>query len=78
MLKHNNIENEIKSIAAAQGKTLGEVAKEAGTSGSYVSRLLQKDPVNPTLESVLDVLGYDVKIEYVKKASAEGETHENS
>ena len=77
MLK-NNLENEIKSMAAAQGKTLRDVAEEAGTSASYVSRLLQKDPINPMFETLVGVLGYDVRKKKKKKASVEEDSHENS
>lgn len=68
MLKHNNLENEVKSMAAAKGKTLGTLAEETGTSGSYVSRLIKKDPINPTFEALIEMLGYDIKIEYIPKS----------
>ena len=68
MLK-NNIEIDVKVKCVEEQVTQAELAEKAGTSPSYVTRLI-KNPariVNNTYIKMMEQLGYDVQLTYVKK-----------
>lgn len=66
----NNFEKEIKIKCLEEDTTQAEIAEKAGTTGSYVSRLINKNDgiINKTFVRLLEELGYDVELTYVKKA----------
>lgn len=72
MLK-NNIEVDVKVKCIEAETTQAKLAEEIGTTPSYVNRLIKKNDgiVNKYFLAMLDKLGYDVELTYVKK---EGET----
>ena len=47
-----------------------QLAEMVGTSAPYISRLINKQDgiVNKTFVDMLDKLGYDIQVTYVKKA----------
>ena len=49
--------------------TQAELAEKTGTSPSYVNRLIKKPEkiVNNTFIKMMEQLGYDVQLTYVKK-----------
>ena len=49
--------------------TQAQLAEMVGTSASYISRLINKKNsiVNKTFVEMLEKLGYDIQITYVKK-----------
>ena len=49
--------------------TQAQLAEMVGTSASYISRLINKQDciVNKTFVEMLDKLGYDIQVTYVKK-----------
>ena len=63
------IEKEIKIKCLEEDTTQAEIAEKAGTTGSYVSRLINKNDgiINKTFVRLLEELGYDVELTYVKK-----------
>ena len=65
----NNFEKEIKIKCLEEDTTQAEIAEKAGTTGSYVSRLINKNDgiINKTFVRLLEELGYDVELTYVKK-----------
>ena len=68
MLK-NRISKDIK-IKCLEGDTTQEKLAEAvGTSAPYVSRLInnQEKIVNKTYIAMLENLGYDIELHYVKR-----------
>lgn len=69
MLK-NNIEVDVKVKCIEEGTTQVKLAEEVGTSKSYVSRLIKKPEsvVNKTYVQMMEALGYDIELTYVKKA----------
>ena len=62
-------EKEIKIKCLEEDTTQAEIAEKAGTTGSYVSRLINKNDgiINKTFVRLLEELGYDVELTYVKK-----------
>lgn len=68
MLK-NNIEIDVKVKCVEEQITQAELAERVGTSPSYVNRLI-KNPekiVNKIFVQMMEKLGYDIEIKYVKK-----------
>lgn len=64
----NDIEMDIKTKLVESRRTQLDVATEAGFCTSYMTRLMRKTHVvNRTLVSLMEVLGYDVRIEYVRR-----------
>ena len=68
MLK-NNIELDMKIKCLEAGLTQEQLATKIGTTGQYVNRVIKKKDgfVNKTLIQMLEALGYDVELTYVKK-----------
>lgn len=68
MLK-NNIEIDVKIKCIEGNTTQAKVAEEVGTSASYVSRIINSGDkvVNKTFVSIMEALGYDVELTYVKR-----------
>lgn len=70
----NNLEIDIKVKCMEQGITQAQLAKEIGTSGPYVNRVIKSgdNVVNKTFVNMLEALGYDIEINYVKRAQDGG------
>ena len=68
MLK-NNIEVDVKVKCIEAGKTQTQLAETIGTTGQYVNRIIKKGDgvMNKTFVQMLDALGYDIELHYVKK-----------
>lgn len=68
MLK-NNIEIDVKVKCMEEGITQAQLAEKVGTSAQYVNRVIKNSEgvVNKTFVSMLEQLGYDVEINYIKK-----------
>lgn len=67
MLK-NNVEIDVKVKCMEEGITQVQLAEKVGTSAPYVNRVI-KNPdgvVNKTFLSMMEQLGYDVELTYVK------------
>lgn len=63
-----NIQNEVKKLCIDEGTTLSELAEKCDTSKQYVSRLLGKTGlVNPMLVKLVEELGYDIEMNFVKR-----------
>ena len=68
MLK-NNVEIDVKVKCMEEGITQAQLAEKVGTSAPYVNRVI-KNPdggVNKTFLSMMEQLGYDVELTYVKR-----------
>lgn len=67
MLK-NNIEVDVKVKCIEAGTTQAKLAENVGTTPSYVNRLIKKNEniVNKTFVQMLEALGYDIELTYVK------------
>ena len=68
MLK-NNIELDVKVKCIEHQMTQAQIAKKVGTTSSYVNRIVKKKDgvVNKTFIQMMEALGYDVEISYVKR-----------
>ena len=70
MLK-NNVEIDVKVKCMEEGITQVQLAEKVGTSAPYVNRVI-KNPdgvVNKIFLSMMEQLGYDVELTYVKRES---------
>lgn len=70
MLK-NNVEIDVKVKCIEGDVTQAKLAEEIGTSAPYVSRLIRNNEkiVNKTFLQLMEKLGYDVELTYVKRDS---------
>ena len=65
----NNVELDLKPKFIEEGKTQTEMAETIGVSLPYVNRIIRgkEQIVNKTLVKILNELGYDVELTYVKR-----------
>lgn len=68
MLK-NNIELDLKTRLIESGLTQTEIAEKVGVSLSYINRITKgrEQIINKTFVKMLDELGYEVELTYIKK-----------
>lgn len=64
----NNIELDVKVKCLEAGMTQQQVGESIGTTGQYVNRIIKKKDglVNKTFVEMLEALGYDIELTYVK------------
>ena len=69
----NNIEVDVKTKCIEQGKTQVQIAEEIDTTKAYVNRVIKKKDgvVNKTLVQMMEALGYDIELTYVKQKNQE-------
>lgn len=65
----NNIEVDIKVKCIEAGITQAELEEKINTTSSYVNRIVKKKDgvVNKTFVQMVEALGYDIEITYVKR-----------
>lgn len=65
----NNLEIEVKVKCMEEGITQAQLAEKLGTTAPYVNRIIKKPEVviNKTFISMMEQLGYDIEISYIKK-----------
>lgn len=65
----NSIEIDIKIKCIEEETTQAKLAEAVGTSKSYVSRIIKKpeNVVNKTYVQMMEALGYDIELTYVKR-----------
>ena len=65
----NNIELDVKVKCIENGITQAQVAEKVGTSSPYVNRIIKKQDgvVNKTFVQMLEALGYNIELTYVKR-----------
>lgn len=64
----NNIELDVKVKCLESNMTQQQVGETIGTTGQYVNRVLKKEGiVNKTFVHMLEALGYDIELTYVKR-----------
>ena len=68
MLK-NNIEVDVKIKCIEAGKTQAQLGEMIGSTGQYVNRIIKKQDgvVNNTFIKMMEALGYDIELTYVKR-----------
>ena len=65
----NNIELDVKTKCIVQGKTQVKIAEDIDTTKAYVNRIIKRTDgvVNKTFVQMMESLGYDIEITYVKR-----------
>ena len=65
----NNIEVDVKVKCIENGTTQARIAETIGTTSQYVNRIIKKQDsvVNKTFVQMLEALGYDIELTYVKR-----------
>ncbi|CAI3371516.1 helix-turn-helix transcriptional regulator [Enterococcus cecorum] len=65
----NNIELDVKVKCIETGKTQVQLADAIDTTKSYVNRVIKKQDgvVNKTFVRMMEELGYDIELTYVKR-----------
>ena len=65
----NNIEIDVKVKCLEEHKTQADIAKIVGTPASYVNKLIRRAEgvVNNTFVKMLEALGYNIELHYVKR-----------
>ena len=65
----NNIEVDVKVKCVEAIMTQQQVGETIGTTGQYVNRIIKKKDgiVNKTFVEMLEALGYDIELTYIKR-----------
>ena len=65
----NNIEIDVKVKCIKNSTTQAQVAERIGTTKSYVNRVIKRTSgvINPTFVQIMEALGYDIEISYVRR-----------
>lgn len=65
----NNLEIDIKVKCMEEGVTQAQLAEKIGTTSPYVNRIIKKGDtvINKTFVNMVEALGYDIEIKYVKR-----------
>lgn len=65
----NNIELDVKTKCIEKQTTQLKLAEDVGSPASYVNRLIKKPGgvVNKTFIQMMESLGYDVELTYIKR-----------
>lgn len=65
----NNIEVDVKVKCIENETTQAQLAEAIGTTASYVNRVIKKEEgvVNKTFVQMMESLGYDIELTYVKR-----------
>ena len=65
----NNFEIDVKVKCIENGTTQVQIAKDIRTSKEYVNKVIKKQEgiVNRTYVQILEALGYDIELVYVKR-----------
>ena len=65
----NNIEVDVKVKCIENGTTQPQIAEDIQTTKSYVNRVIKKPNgvVNNTFVQMMEALGYDIELTYVKR-----------
>lgn len=65
----NNIELDVKVKCIENATTQAKIAEDINTMKSYVNRIIKKQDgvVNKTFVQMMEALGYDIELTYVKR-----------
>ena len=68
----NNVETDLKTRFYEDGVTQTEIAEKIGVSLPYVNRIIhgREQILNKTFVRILNELGYDVELTYMKRDKA--------
>lgn len=65
----NNLEIDVKVKCLEAGMTQMQLGEKINSTGQYVNRIIKKKDgiVNKTFVEMMEALGYDIEITYVKR-----------
>lgn len=65
----NNIELDVKVKCIENATIQAKIAEDINTTKSYVNRIIKKQDgvVNKTFVQMMEALGYDIELTYVKR-----------
>ncbi len=65
----NNIEVDVKVKCIENGMTQAQLAEKIETTSQYVNHIIKKKDgvVNKTFVQMLETLGYDIELTYIKR-----------
>lgn len=64
----NNIELDVKIKCVEGSMSQQQIGDAIGTTGQYVNRVIKKgEVINKTFVQIMEALGYDIEITYVKR-----------
>lgn len=65
----NNFEIDVKVKCIENNTTQAQIAKDIHTSKEYVNKVIKKQEgiINKTYVQILEALGYDIELTYVKR-----------
>lgn len=65
----NNIEVDVTVKCIENGTTQAQIVEDIQTTKSYVNRIIKKQEgvVNRTFVQMMEALGYDIELTYVKR-----------
>lgn len=71
----NNIEKDIKMKCLENDTTQMGLAEKIGKTGQYINRIVKKNDgvLNKTFVQMMEGLGYDIELIYVKREDKENE-----
>jgi plasmid maintenance system antidote protein VapI len=71
----NNIEKDIKMKCLENDTTQLGLAEKIGKTGQYINRIVKKNDgvLNKTFVQMMEGLGYDIELIYVKREDRENE-----
>ena len=69
MLRNEDLNAEVRKIIADQHWSIEALADRMGIYGSNVHRLLKQQHIQENFIKLLDALGYDIEVKFVRKRS---------
>ena len=68
----NNIELDVKTKCIEESVTQAKIAETLGTTPGYINRIVngREQIVNKTFLAMMEQLGYDVELSYVKRETS--------
>ena len=68
-LRNTDLNNEVWDIIKAQHWNLADLSDRLGIPQSNFYRILKREQIQSAFINLLDVLGYDVEVKFVRKRS---------
>ncbi len=67
MLVNGNIKDEVKILSIQSGVKFSTVASDMGVAPSAITIALKANVVNARFIEICEAIGYDVKLEFIKR-----------
>lgn len=70
----NDFKSDVKNIMQLENATQNQLAEQLGISQQGISKAMTRKQFNDLFVSILDLMGYDIKVTYVKHEQSAKET----